>query len=47
MISESTITGWDWFKMFAFWFLMIIIRAIMVLTFLPILKASGYGVTKK
>jgi NhaP-type Na+/H+ or K+/H+ antiporter len=47
MISESTITGWDWIKMFVFWILMIIVRAIMVITFLPILKASGYGITKK
>ncbi len=47
MISESTITGWDWIRMFIFWILMIICRAIMVITFLPILKASGYGVTKK
>ena len=47
MIAESTITGWDWIKMFAFWILMIIVRAIMVLTFLPILKATGYGITKK
>lgn len=47
MISESTITGWDWIKMLVFWVLMIIVRAIMVLTFLPILKASGYGITKK
>jgi hypothetical protein len=47
MIAESTITGWDWLKMFAFWILMIIVRAIMVLTFLPILRASGYGITKK
>jgi hypothetical protein len=47
MIAESTITGWDWIKMFAFWILMIIVRAIMVLTFVPILKATGYGITKK
>jgi hypothetical protein len=47
MISESTITGWDWIRMFIFWILMIIVRAIMVVTFLPILKASGYGITKK
>jgi NhaP-type Na+/H+ or K+/H+ antiporter len=47
MIAESTITGWDWIKMLAFWVLMIIIRAIMVLTFVPILKATGYGITKK
>ena len=47
MVSESTITGWDWIKMLIFWFLMIAVRAIMVVTFLPILKASGYGITKK
>ncbi len=47
MVSESTITGWDWLKMLIFWFLMIAVRAIMVVTFLPILKASGYGITKK
>jgi len=47
MVSESTITGWDWIKMLIFWVLMIAVRAIMVLTFLPILKGSGYGITKK
>jgi NhaP-type Na+/H+ or K+/H+ antiporter len=47
MISVSTITGWDWIRMLIFWVLMIIVRAIMVLTFLPILKATGYGMTKK
>jgi hypothetical protein len=47
MIEESTITGWDWFKMFVFWFLMILLRAVMVLTFYPIIKKSGYGLTKK
>ena len=47
MVSESTITGWDWLKMLIFWVLMIAVRAIMVLTFLPILKGSGYGITKK
>lgn len=47
MISESTITGWDWLKMFVFWILMILVRTVMVVTFLPILKASGYGINKK
>lgn len=33
--------------MFIFWFLMIGMRTIMVLTFSPILKRNGYGMTKK
>ena len=33
--------------MFLFWFLMIILRSLMVLTFYPLLKRSGYGLTKK
>lgn len=33
--------------MFLFWFLMIGLRTLMVLTFFPILKRSGYGLTKK
>lgn len=47
MIAESTITAWDWIRMLIFWVLMIIVRAIMVVSFLPILKASGYGISKK
>jgi len=47
MIRESTITGWDWIKMFFFWFLMIIARLLMVLTCYPVLKKTGYGITKK
>ena len=33
--------------MFLFWFLMIGLRALMVLTFYPLLKRIGYGLTKK
>jgi NhaP-type Na+/H+ or K+/H+ antiporter len=33
--------------MFAFWFLMIISRVIMVLTFYPFLTRSGYGINYK
>jgi NhaP-type Na+/H+ or K+/H+ antiporter len=33
--------------MFFFWFLMILSRLIMVLTCYPILKKTGYGITKK
>jgi len=33
--------------MFVFWFIMIILRAVMVLTFYPIIRKSGYGLTKK
>jgi NhaP-type Na+/H+ or K+/H+ antiporter len=45
MINEATITSGDWLKMFFFWILMIISRAIMVLTFYPFLTRSGYGIT--
>ena len=37
----------DWVKMFFFWFLMIGMRTLMVLTFYPILSRKGYGLTKK
>jgi hypothetical protein len=47
MLNESTITIWDWFRMLIFWFLMIGVRAIMILTFYPIIKKTGYGITKK
>lgn len=47
MIESSTITIMDWVRMFLFWFLMIGMRTIMVLTFSPILKRAGYGMTKK
>lgn len=47
MIDGSTITGMDWFKMLIFWVLMIISRVIMVLTFYPLLKNSGYGISTK
>lgn len=33
--------------MFIFWFLMIGLRSLMVLTFYPLLKGIGYGLTKK
>ncbi len=47
MINETTITFMDWIKMLIFWFLMILSRVIMVLTFYPILTKSGYGIGKK
>jgi hypothetical protein len=47
MIDETTITVGDWLKMFFFWILMIISRVIMVLTFYPLLKRFGYGLTQK
>ena len=47
MIDETTITVWDWIKMFFFYILMIISRIIMVATFYPLLKKFGYGLTKK
>lgn len=47
MITETTITVWDWVRMLIFWVLMILIRAIMVFSFYPILKSTGYGISKK
>jgi NhaP-type Na+/H+ or K+/H+ antiporter len=46
MIEESTITFADWLRMFLFWFLMIALRAVMVLTFYPLIKGTGYGLSK-
>ena len=47
MIERSSIGFSDWIRMFLFWFLMLILRALMILTFYPILKNLGYGLTKK
>ena len=47
MIEESTITTGDWVRMFFFYILMIIARMLMVLTFYPFLRNSGYGVNRK
>lgn len=33
--------------MFAFWALMIVVRAIVIYAFYPILKSRGYGLSKK
>jgi NhaP-type Na+/H+ or K+/H+ antiporter len=37
----------DWVKMLVFWVLMILSRVIMVLTFYPFLRRSGYGINRK
>jgi hypothetical protein len=47
MTDKTTITGMDWIKMLVFWVLMILSRVIMVLTFYPFLRRSGYGITRK
>ena len=47
MVDGSTIGVADWIKMLIFWFLMIIARVIMVFTFYPALKNTGYGVNMK
>lgn len=47
MVGTSTITSSDWMRMFIFWFLMIISRVIMVLTFYPLIIRSGYGISVK
>jgi hypothetical protein len=47
MIASSTITYWDWVRVCIFWVLMIGVRVVMVLTFYPILRKTGYGITKK
>lgn len=47
MIEKSTITTGDWFKMFLFWGLMIVMRFLMVASFYPILRYFGYGLSRK
>ena len=47
MIEESTITATDWGKMILFYLLMLVARTIMVLTFYPLLRKFGYGLTRK
>ena len=47
MIEESTIGVSDWVRMFLFWFLMIGLRSLMILTLYPLLKRTGYGLTRK
>lgn len=44
---DHTLTTEDWIKMFIFWALMIVVRAIVIYAFYPILKSRGYGLTKK
>jgi hypothetical protein len=43
----DTITTKDWIKVILFWPLMIIVRAITVYAFYPILKNRGYGLSRK
>lgn len=45
MIAQDSIVFMDWVKLPLLWGLMIIVRAIMVFTFLPFLKYFGYGMT--
>ncbi len=45
--NDHTLTTEDWIKMFAFWALMIVVRAIVIYGFYPILKSRGYGLSKK
>jgi NhaP-type Na+/H+ or K+/H+ antiporter len=46
-IKYNTITTVDWIKLFAFWVLMIVVRAIVIYAFLPIIKNRGYGLSKQ
>ena len=47
MTDGTTITGWDWVKMFLFWVLALGARTIMVLTVFPVISKNGYGLTRK
>jgi NhaP-type Na+/H+ or K+/H+ antiporter len=47
ILDKSHIDFSDWVRMFIFFILMVIGRGIMVLTFFPILKLFGYGLSYK
>ena len=47
MLDKSTITALDWFKLIIFWIMCHVMRLIMIVTFLPFLRNTGYGLTKK
>ena len=47
MIEKTTIEGSDWIKMIIFWFLMMLCRGIMVYSFYPLLRNTGYGISQK
>lgn len=47
MIHKTTITSGDWLKLFFFYFLVTLSRAVMVFTCWPLLKNSGYGLSTK
>ncbi|CAD8109667.1 unnamed protein product [Paramecium sonneborni] len=46
IMEEELIVSTDYFKMIGFYFLMILARFIMVLTFYPLLKCFGYPISK-
>ncbi|CAD8069778.1 unnamed protein product [Paramecium sonneborni] len=46
LLEEDLIQRIDYFKMIGFYFLMILVRLLMVLTFYPLLKYFGYPMTK-
>ena len=45
--NYDTLTTDDYVKMFAFWALMIIVRAIVIYAFYPVLESRGYGLSRK
>jgi len=47
IISQSTIEQSDWIKLIVFYVLMNVMRLVMIMTFLPILRRSGYGLNKQ
>lgn len=45
--NETTITFGDWMKLLIFYILSTFARGIMVATFIPCLRRSGYGLNNK
>ncbi|EGR27161.1 sodium hydrogen exchanger family protein, putative [Ichthyophthirius multifiliis] len=46
IVGQSTIVMSDWFKMFIFWIFMIIVRWLMIIILMPLLRKSGYPITR-
>lgn len=45
--NGTSITFGDWMKLFIFYILTTLARGVMVVTFIPCLRRSGYGLTNK
>lgn len=45
MLNKSTVTVQDWYNLIIFFIMMLVIRGIMIIVFLPFILNSGYGLS--